>query len=192
MSTEPVVGGVVAASLNVTVLGKPVNVAVTVCRVEDPIESTVVATPFALLVLWVGLTAPPPEATFQVTTMFGTGFPSASSTVTDSIAGRGLLKYQFCASPALFTSWVGGPGGLVPPLPPPPHAPSNSAAPTAALNLNIVLTVSPPVRESPPPGARRCARSRRHARSASARAANPSSCPPAPPAVRPPPKPAPP
>src|SRR3989442_889807 len=86
--------------------------------VEEPTESDVVANPLALVVLVVGLTAPAPELTAHVTTTFGTACPAASSAVTLSGVGSGLLKYQLCASPPLFTRSVGGPGGWVPP---PPH-----------------------------------------------------------------------
>src|SRR3989454_12540259 len=100
--------------------------------VEEPTESDVVANPLALVVLVVGLTAPAPELTAHVTTTFGTACPAASSAVTLSGVGSGLLKYQLCASPPLFTRSVGGPGGCVPPPPPPPHSTAPSTAPNAA------------------------------------------------------------
>src|SRR5438445_13152921 len=99
--------------------------------VEEPTESDVVANPLALVVLVVGLTAPAPELTAHVTTTFGTACPAASSAVTLSGVGSGLLKYQLCASPPLFTRSVAGPGGCVPPPPPPPP---HSTAPSTAAN----------------------------------------------------------
>src|SRR5207249_4423671 len=100
--------------------------------VEEPTESDVVANPLALVVLVVGLTAPAPELTAHVTTTFGTACPAASSAVTLSGVGSGLLKYQLCASPPLFTRSVAGPGGCVPPPPPPPHSTALSTAANAA------------------------------------------------------------
>src|SRR5207247_11289128 len=48
-------------------------------------------------------------------------------------AGSVLLKYQLCASPPVFTSCVAAPGvqGPVPPPPSPPHASTSSPAPSA-------------------------------------------------------------
>src|SRR2546425_1862467 len=79
-------------------------------------ESIVLATPFALVVLCPGLTAPSPCATLQVTTTPATGCPPGSSAATLSETGSGLLKYQLCASPAVFTRSLGGRGWVVSPL----------------------------------------------------------------------------
>jgi hypothetical protein len=49
--TLAVVCGAAAASVNVAALGKPVTLAFTFWSVDEPIESLVVATPFALVVL---------------------------------------------------------------------------------------------------------------------------------------------
>jgi len=87
-------GGVVALAVNVTAVGRPVNVAVTVCGEVDPRLSVVVATPLALVVLWAGETAPSPDATAQLTTTPGTGQPLASRAVTLKAVGSGLLKYH--------------------------------------------------------------------------------------------------
>src|SRR5437016_12717974 len=66
------VGGADAVAVNVTGAARPVNVAVTVCGLVEPMLSAVAATPVVPVVLWVGLTAPPPDATAQFTTTPGT------------------------------------------------------------------------------------------------------------------------
>src|SRR5439155_13285459 len=96
------------------------GVTVTVCGLDDPRLSVVLPTPLAPVVLCAALTPPPPAVTSQLTTTPGTGRLLASSALTLSGAGSGLSKYQLWASPAFFTSCVGGPGGSVPPPPPPP------------------------------------------------------------------------
>src|SRR5882762_409693 len=96
--TPAVVGGVVALAVNVTGVGRPVNVAETVWEDDDPRLSLVVATPLALVVLWAGETAPSPDATAQLTVTPGTGQPLASRAVTLRTAGSGLLKYQGAGS----------------------------------------------------------------------------------------------
>jgi len=88
------VGGADAVAVNVTGAARPVNVAVTVCGLVAPTLSAVVATPAALVVLWAGLTPPPPEPTAQFTTMPGTGQLLASRTITLRGVGSGLLTYQ--------------------------------------------------------------------------------------------------
>src|SRR5882724_8803572 len=126
-------GGVVALAVNVTAVGRPVNVAVTVCEDVEPRLSAVVATPLALVVLWAGEMAPSPDATAQFTTTPGTGQPLASRAVTLKAAGSGLLKYQLCASPPVFTSCVAAPGvqgPMPPPSPPPPHASTSTPTPS--------------------------------------------------------------
>src|SRR5207249_8112442 len=127
------VGGADAVAVTVTGAARPVNVAVTVCGLVEPMLSAVAATPVVPVALWVGLTAPPPDATAQFTTTPGTGQPLASRAVTLKAAGSGLLKYQLCASPPVFTSCVAAPGvqGPVPPPPSPPHASTSSPAPSA-------------------------------------------------------------
>jgi hypothetical protein len=112
--TPTIVGGDVANSLKLAGLARPVNVALTVWRLEGPTESAVVATPFTLVVLWRGLTAPNPDVTDHVTTTPGTPRPLTSTAVTLRAFGNGLLKYQFCASPPLFRRSKGGPAGWVP------------------------------------------------------------------------------
>ena len=94
MFTAADAGGVVACAVKLTGPASLVNVALTVWRVEPPIESFVVATPLALVVLCVGLTAPPPEATVHVMTTPGTARPSMSTAVTLKAVGSGLLTYQ--------------------------------------------------------------------------------------------------
>jgi hypothetical protein len=102
--TPAVAGGVPALAVNVTGVGRPVNVAVTVCCGAEPRLSAVVATPLALVVLWAGETAPSPDATAQLTATPGTGQPLASRAVTLRAAGSGLLKYHEPGSPVVFTS----------------------------------------------------------------------------------------
>src|SRR5437870_11918997 len=116
------------------------GVACTDCGVDDPMLSAALATPEALVVLCAGLTPPPPDATVQLTTTPGTTQLFASSALTLSAAGSGLLKYQTCASPPVFTSCVAAPGvqGPVPPPPSPPHASTSSPAPSMG---------SPPLRK---------------------------------------------
>jgi len=97
------VGDADAVAVNVTGAANPANVAVTVCGLVDPMLSVVVAAPAALVVLWAGLTPPPPEPTAQFTTTPGTGQLLASRAVTLSGAGSGLLTYQICASPLLMS-----------------------------------------------------------------------------------------
>src|SRR2546429_7635622 len=87
-------GGVVACAVKLTGPASPVNVALTVWMVEPPIESVVVATPLALVVLCVGVTVPSPVATAHVMATPGTGRPSTSTAVTLKAVGSGLLKYQ--------------------------------------------------------------------------------------------------
>jgi len=50
-SAAAVVGAALAVTVNVTGVDRPVNVAVTVCGLEDPMLSVVLATPDALVVL---------------------------------------------------------------------------------------------------------------------------------------------
>src|SRR5439155_7629055 len=95
--------------VNVTGAARPVNVAVTVCGLVAPTLSAVAATPLVPVVLWVGLTAPPPDATAQFTTTPGTAQLFASRAVTFKAEGSGLSKYQLCASPPVFTSCVAAP-----------------------------------------------------------------------------------
>jgi len=92
--TAAVVGGAEALALNVTGVGRPVNVAVMVWADVEPRLSAVVATPLALVVLWAGEIAPSPDATAQFTTTPGTGQLLASRAVTLNGDGSGLLKYQ--------------------------------------------------------------------------------------------------
>jgi hypothetical protein len=110
--TPTAVGGADPTSVNVAALANPVKLAATLWSVEDPRESIVVATPFALVVLCAGLT-PPSPVTAHVTTTPGTGWPLTSTAVTLNGVGSGLLKYQFCASPPLFRRSKGGPAGWV-------------------------------------------------------------------------------
>src|SRR5713226_1994360 len=118
-STAAEVGGAVALALNVTVWRvMMLGVAVMLCRLWDPTLSDALATPVASVVLWAGPTPPPPDATLQFTTTPGTPRLVASSAVTLSSVGSGLLKYQPCPSP--------------PPLTP-PHAASHSAPPKAVI-----------------------------------------------------------
>src|SRR6266702_3122354 len=126
------VGGADAVAVNVTGAARPLNVAVTVCGLVEPMLSAVAATPVVPVVLWVGLTAPPPDATAQFTTTPGTAQLFASRAVTFKAEGSGLLKYQAGGFPLVFTSCVAGPGvqGPVPPPPSPPQA-SNSPTPSA-------------------------------------------------------------
>jgi len=102
--TPAVAGGVPALAVNVTGVGRPVSVAVTVCCGDEPRLSAVVATPLALVVLWAGETAPSPDATAQLTATPGTGHPLASRAVTLRAVGSGLLKYHEPGSPVVFTS----------------------------------------------------------------------------------------
>jgi len=108
--TPGVVGGADPISVNVTADWMPGKLAVTVWIVEE-IESIVVATPLALVVLCAGFT--PPDVTVHVTTTPGTGRPLTSIAVTLNGVGSGLLKYQLCASPPLFRRSRGGPAGWV-------------------------------------------------------------------------------
>jgi len=126
------VGGADAVAVNVTGVDRPVKVAVTVCGLVDPMLSVVVATPEAPVVLWAGVTPPPPDATAQLTTTPGTAQLFASRAVTLRGAGSGLLTYHVCPSP-LLTSCVAGPGvqGPVPPPPSPPHARRSNPTPSA-------------------------------------------------------------
>jgi len=88
------VGGAPAVAVKVRV-GKleSAGVAVTVCGLDDPRLSVVLTTPLAPVVLCAALTAPPPAVTSQLTTTPGTGRLLASSALTLSGAGSGLLKY---------------------------------------------------------------------------------------------------
>jgi hypothetical protein len=131
--TAAVVDGAEALAVNVTGAGRPVNVAVTVCGDVEPRLSAVVATPLALVVPCAGETAPPPDATAQLTTTPGTAQPLASRAVTLKGDGSGLLKYHGPGSPLVFTSCVAAPGmhGPIPPPPPPPHASPSNPAPSA-------------------------------------------------------------
>src|SRR5438093_492637 len=99
-------------SVNVAAFDRPVKLALTVWSVEEPRESIVLATPFALVVLCAGRT--PPDVAAHVTTTPGTGRPLGSSAITLSETGSGLLKYQLCPSPPLLARSVGGPAGWVP------------------------------------------------------------------------------
>ena len=92
--TAAAVGGVVACSVKLTGPARPVKVALTIWMVEPPTESVVLATPFASVVLCVGVTVPPPDATAHVMTTPGTARPSTSTAVTLKAVGSGLLKYQ--------------------------------------------------------------------------------------------------
>src|SRR5207247_2559483 len=69
----------------------------------------------------------------------GTGVLFASSALTRSCTGSGLLKYQLCASPPFLTSCVGGPGGSLPP-PPPPHAAAKRPTSTTPRPVSARLT----------------------------------------------------
>src|SRR5882762_7074289 len=132
--TAAVAGGAEALAVNVTGVGRPVNVAVTVCGLVDPMLSVVVATPDALVVLWAGLIAPPPDATAQLTTTPGTAQLLASRAVTLKGPGSGLFRYHAAGSPLVFTSCVATPGvqgPIPPPPPPPPHASPSNPAPNA-------------------------------------------------------------
>jgi len=111
--TPTAVGGANPISANVTADWMPEKLALTVWIVEE-IESIVVATPFALVVLCAGFT--PPDVTAHVTTTPGTGRPLTSIAVTLNGVGSGLLKYQVCASPPLFRRSKGGRGCVVSPL----------------------------------------------------------------------------
>src|SRR5205814_4806783 len=186
--TAPEVGGAAAVAENVSVGSVVIaGVAVTDCGVDDPMLSVALATPFVPVVLCAGVTLPPPDATTQLMTTPGTAQLFASSALTLSAAGSRLLKYQGCASPPFFTSWVATPGvqGPVPlPLSPPPHAARSDATATAARRA-ARLIASPPGRGSRRPDARRWGRSRTHVRCASARGANRVSSPPAAQAVHP-------
>src|SRR5205823_6133160 len=126
------VGGAAAVAVKVTGLLSPVKVAVTDCGVDPPTLSFVLATPDALVVLCVGLTPPPPDATAQLMTTPGTAQLFASSALTLNSVGSGLLKYHACPSPPFFTSWLAAPGvqGPVPLLPPPPHASRRNPTPS--------------------------------------------------------------
>src|SRR6266567_8210166 len=144
------VGGADAVAVNVTGAARPLNVAVTVCGLVEPMLSAVAATPVVPVVLWVGLTAPPPDATAQFTTTPGTAQLFASRAVTFKAEGSGLSKYQLCASPPVFTSCVAAPGvqGPVPPPPSPPHASTSSPAPSAGSppqRKNGIARLHPPV-----------------------------------------------
>src|SRR5439155_26675831 len=108
------VGGANPISMNVTADWMPEKLALTVWIVEE-IESIVLATPLALVMLCAGLT-PPSPVTAHVTTTPGTGWPLTSTAVTVNGVGRGLLKYQFCVSPPLFRRSKGGRGCVVSPL----------------------------------------------------------------------------
>src|SRR5437764_286696 len=131
--TAPEVGGAAAVAVKVTGLLSPVKVAVTDCGVDPPTLSFVLATPDAVVVLCVGLTTPPPDATAQLTTTPGTAQLFASSALTLNAAGSGLSKNHACASPPFFTSCVAAPGvqGAVPPPFFPPHAKPSTAVPSA-------------------------------------------------------------
>jgi len=122
--TPTAVDGADPISVKVAAFDRPAKLAATLWNVEDPRESIVVATPFALVVLCAGLT--PPDVAAHVTITPGTGRPLGSSAITLSETGSGLLKYQLCPSPPLFARSVGGPGGDVPS---PLHASKNN--PTA-------------------------------------------------------------
>ena len=80
--TPRAVGAPDAVAVNVTGVARPLNVAVTVCGLVDPMLSAVAATPLVPVVLWVGLTAPPPDATAQLPTTPGTAQLFASRAVT--------------------------------------------------------------------------------------------------------------
>jgi len=110
--TPTAVDGADPISVNVAAFDRPVKLALTVWSVEEPRESIVLATPFALVVLCAGLT--PPDVAAHVTITPGTGRPLGSSAITLSETGSGLLKYQLCPSPPLFARSVGGPAGWVP------------------------------------------------------------------------------
>ncbi len=149
--TPTAVGAPDAVAVNVTGVARPLNVAVTVCGLVDPMLSAVAATPLVPVVLWVGLTAPPPDATAQFTTTPGTAQLFASRAVTFKAEGSGLSKYQLCASPPIFTSCVAAPGvqGPVPPPPSPPHASTSSPAPSAGSppqRKNVITRLRLPVR----------------------------------------------
>src|SRR5439155_9126831 len=111
------VGGVVANSVKLAGLGRPLTVALTRWIVPSPTESFVLAIPIAFVVLCAGFTPPEvvSDVTVHVTTTPGTGRPLTSNTVTLSGVGKGLLKYQLCPAPPLGTTSAGGPGGWVPP-----------------------------------------------------------------------------
>src|SRR5712664_2800799 len=128
------VGGVVALAVNVTGVGRPVNVAVTVCVDAEPRLSVALAVPLASVVLWAGEIVPPPDPTAQLTTTPGTAQLLASRAVTRKGEGSGLLMYQVPGSPMVFTSCVAAPGvqGPMPPPPPPPQAAASRAAPRPA------------------------------------------------------------
>src|SRR5439155_26999879 len=91
-------------------------------------------TPVTLVVLWAGLTPPPPEPTAQFTTTPGTGQLLASRAVTLKGVGSGLSRYHAAGSPFVFTSCVAGPG-VQGPVPPPPSPPPPSAS-TPNANVN--------------------------------------------------------
>src|SRR2546430_7889153 len=115
-----------------------------------PIESIVLATPFALVVLCPGLTAPSPCATLQVTTTPATGSPPGSTAITLSGTGSGLSKYQLCASPPLTTRSLGGRGWVVSALQ------AHAATPTSRVIARFVVIgckngAGKPVRKHPLP-----------------------------------------
>jgi hypothetical protein len=131
--TSADVGGADALAVNVTGVARPANVAVTVCGLLDPMLSVVVATPVAPVVVWTGLTAPPPDATAQFTTTPGTAQVFASRAVTLKGPGSGLFRYHAAGSPLVFTSCVAAPGmqgPMPPPLPPPRQANTSSPTPS--------------------------------------------------------------
>src|SRR5437773_12579161 len=91
--TPTAVDGADPISVNVAAFDRPVKLALTVWSVEEPRESIVLATPFALVVLCAGRT--PPDVASHVTTTPGTGRPSRSSSFSHSGSGGGSSKYQF-------------------------------------------------------------------------------------------------
>src|SRR5438552_11340793 len=154
------VGGAAAVAVKVRAGSEAISgVAVMVWGLVDPMLSVVPATPLPSVVLCRGLTAPPPAVTAQVTTTPGTARLFASSALTRSSTGSGLLKYQLCASPPFLTSCVGGPGGSLPPPPPPPHAAAKRPTSTTPRPVSARLTGTGTAgRESPRPRSPWCAR----------------------------------
>src|SRR6266496_5844895 len=135
--TAAEVGGAPAVAVKVRVGSEAISgVAVMVCGLVDPMLSVVPATPLPSVVLCRELTAPPPAVTAQVTATPGTARSFASSALTLSRTGSGLLKYQLCASPPFLTSCVGGPGGSLPP----PHAAAKRPTSTTPRPVSARLT----------------------------------------------------
>src|SRR5437870_4147642 len=145
------VGGVDALTVNVSGVCRPVKLAETFCGLVEPMLSVVVATPAVPVVLWLGLTPPPPDATAQFTTTPGTGQLFASLAVTLKGVGSGLSRYHAAGSPLVLTSCVATPGvqGPVPPPPPPPQASTSNPAPSTGSppqRTNVIARLHLPVR----------------------------------------------